>query len=205
VGPSGAGKSTLADLILGLIVPQQGRLLVDGSPLVPEFVQPWRKQIGYVAQDTFLFHDTVRSNLLWAQPHATEEEIWEALRFAAADACVFGLPRGLDTVVGDRGVLLSGGERQRLALARALLRKPTLLILDEATSSLDPESERRILRVIDQLLGSITIVTISHRLSAVRGAHVIHVLERGRLVESETFSALMVKENGKFRALYQAE
>ena len=204
VGPSGAGKSTVADLIMGLIVPQQGCVLVDGSPLVPDRVQSWRKQIGYVAQDTVLFHETVRENLLWAKPNAIEEEIWEALRLAAADAYVTGLPQGLDTVVGDRGVLLSGGERQRLALARALLRKPTLLILDEATSNLDPENERRILQAIEQLRGSVTIVIISHRLAAVRGADVIHLLEKGRLVESETFSALIVKENGKFRALYQA-
>jgi ATP-binding cassette subfamily C protein len=180
-------------------------LLVDGNPLVPKRLQAWRKQIGYVSQDTFLFHETVRANLLWAQPDATVEEIWEALRLASADDCVTALPLGLDTVVGDRGVLLSGGERQRLAMARALLRKPTLLILDEATSNLDPENEHRILRAIDQLRGSMTIVIISHRLSAVRGADVIHMLENGRLTESETYSALMVKENGKFHALYQPD
>lgn len=205
VGPSGAGKSTIADLVMGLIIPNRGRVLVDGIPLSPERMRSWRDQIGYVAQDTFLFNDTVRANLLWAQPDATEEEIYQALRLAAAEEFVSKLPSGLDTVVGERGVLLSGGERQRLALARALLRKPSLLILDEATSALDSENEQRIRRAIGELHGYMTILIISHRLSTVRGADIVYVLEEGRLVESGPWDSLIAKENGRFRALCVAQ
>jgi ATP-binding cassette subfamily C protein len=204
VGPSGAGKTTVADLIIGLIVPHEGCVRVDESALLSENLLAWRQQIGYVTQDTFLFHETIRANLIWARPEATEEEIWQALKLAAADEFVRGLAEGLDTVVGDRGARLSGGERQRLALARALLRKPSLLILDEATSNLDPENEQRILRAVDRLHGSMTIVIISHRLSVVQGADFIYVLEDGRLVESETFAKLITKEKGRFRSLYSA-
>ena len=205
VGPSGAGKSTIADLLMGLIVPNQGQIRVDGMELNSERVKAWRDQIGYVPQDTFLFHDTLRSNLLWAKPDAKEEEIIQVLRFAASEGFVSGLPKGLDTILGDRGILLSGGERQRLALARALLRKPSLLILDEATSSLDSENEKRIQKAIEKLYGQMTILVISHRLSTIRGVDIIHVIEEGQLVESGTWDELVVKENGKFRSLYQAQ
>jgi len=205
VGPSGAGKSTVADLIMGLLIPNAGRVAVDGRPLVPEHLQAWREQIGYVEQETFLFHDTVRANLLWANPEATEEDMREALAMAAAEEFVLRLPKGPDTVVGDRGVRLSGGERQRLALARALLRRPTLLILDEATSDLDSENEQRIQHAIEKLHGSMTILVISHRLSTVRDADSIYVLEEGRLVEAETWDALIAKRGGRFRALCLAQ
>ena len=205
VGPSGAGKSTIADLVMGLIVPDRGRVVVDEVPLGPERRRSWRNQIGYVAQDTFLFHDTVRANLLWANPEANEEEINHALRLAAAEEFVSGLPNGMHTVLGDRGVRLSGGERQRLALARALLRSPSLLILDEATSALDSENEKRIKNAIEKLHGHLTILIIAHRLSTVRGADVIHVLERGRLVESGNWDALTSREDGRFAALCRAQ
>jgi ATP-binding cassette subfamily C protein len=173
--------------------------------LNPERIKAWREQIGYVPQDTFLFHDTLRSNFLWAKPDAKEEEIKQALRFAAAEEFVSGLPRGLETILGDRGVLVSGGERQRLALARALLRKPSLLILDEATSSLDSENEKRIQNAIEKLHGQMTILVISHRLSTIRGADIIHVVEEGRLVESGTWDELIAKDNGRFRELCRAQ
>lgn len=205
VGPSGAGKSTVADLIMGLLIPNEGRVAVDANPLLPARLQPWREQIGYVEQETFLFHDTVRANLLWANPAATEEDMHEALGMAAAEEFVLRLPKGPDTVVGDRGVRLSGGERQRLALARALLRKPTLLILDEATSDLDSENEQRIQHAIEKLHGSMTILVISHRLSTVRGSDIIYVLEEGKLVESESWDALIAKKDGRFRALCLAQ
>ncbi len=205
VGPSGAGKTTVADLLMGLIVPNQGRILMDETELVPERMKAWRGQIGYVPQDTFLFNDTVKANLLWANPAANEEEINQSLRFAVAKEFVNGLPKGLDTILGDRGVLVSGGERQRIALARALLRKPSLLILDEATSFLDSENEKRFQNAIEKLHGQMTILVISHRLSTIRGADVIHVVEEGRLVESGTWNELITKENGRFRALYQAQ
>jgi ATP-binding cassette subfamily C protein len=205
VGPSGAGKSTIADLVMGLIVPNQGCILVDEGELNLERMKAWREQIGYVPQDTFLFHDTLKNNLLWAKPDASEEEINQSLRFAAAEEFVLGLPKGTDTILGDRGVLISGGERQRIALARALLRKPSLLILDEATSSLDSENEKRIHNAIEKLHGQMTILVISHRLSTIRGADVIHVIEEGQLVESGTWDELTAKENGRFRALCQAQ
>jgi ATP-binding cassette subfamily C protein len=205
VGPSGAGKSTIADLVMGLIAPNQGRILVDGMGLSPERMKAWREKIGYVPQDTFLFHDTLRSNLLWAKPDASEEEIHQSLKLAAAEQFTSELPKKLDTILGDRGILISGGERQRIALARALLRKPSLLILDEATSSLDSENEKRIQNAIEKIHGQMTILVISHRFSTIRGADVIHVIEGGHLVESGTWDELISKENGRFHALYRAQ
>jgi ATP-binding cassette subfamily C protein len=205
VGPSGAGKSTFADLVMGLIVPKEGRVLVDGTPLSAEKTQAWRNQIGYVPQDTFLFNDTVKANLLWACPKADDDGIIQALNSAAAEEFVFGLPEGIHTVLGDRGVRLSGGERQRLSLARALLRKPSLLILDEATSALDSENERRIQDAIENLHGRMTILVITHRLSTIRRADVIHVLEEGRLVESGDWDTLLNTRDGRFRSLCRAQ
>lgn len=204
VGSSGAGKTTVADLIIGLLSPKKGRVLIDGVQLGKETHQGWRKRIGYVPQDTFLFYDTIRANLLWANPDADEEKIWHALKMAAADGFVSNLPDGLDWVVGERGVMLSGGERQRLALARALLRNPSLLILDEATSNLDLENEQRILRAIEKIHGTMTILIISHRLSAVRKADEIYLLEAGRVVEKGTWDSL-VAEEGPFRSLCLAQ
>jgi ATP-binding cassette subfamily C protein len=205
VGPSGSGKSTLADLLMGLLTPSEGRIVVDGAALDAGRVDAWRDQIGYVAQEAFLFHESVRANLLWAKPDASEGEIWHALRLASADEFVRALPHGLDTVVGDRGVLVSGGERQRLSLARALVRRPALLILDEATSSLDSENEARIQQAIDQLHQQMTIVIITHRLSTIRGADTIHVVDRGRLVESGTWADLIARRTSRFRELCEAQ
>ena len=205
VGPSGAGKSTIADLVMGLIQPDEGLALVDESPLLAEQRRAWRRKIAYVPQDTFMFHDTVLNNLLWARPEARDEEIREALRLAAAEDFVSRLPEGMETVLGDRGVRLSGGERQRLALARALLRKPSLLILDEATSNLDSENERRIQSAIEKLHGSMTILIITHRLFTTRGADVIYVLEQGRLVESGDMDMLVARKQGRFLELCKAQ
>ena len=205
VGPSGAGKSTIADLLMGLVTPAHGAVLVDGMPLTPERLQSWRARIGYVAQETLLFHDTVRANLLWACPSATDEAIWQSLARAAAADFVRALPSGLDTVIGDRGVLVSGGERQRLSLARALLREPQVLILDEATSALDSENEQRIQAAIDGLHEQITIVVITHRLSTIRNADQIYVIEGGRVRECGTWSALHSNPTSRFRALSDAQ
>ncbi|HET7461741.1 MAG TPA: ABC transporter ATP-binding protein [Longimicrobium sp.] len=205
VGPSGSGKTTVADLVMGLVRPDVGRVVVDGRELDEGWMRGWRQGIGYVAQDTVLFHDSVRENLRWARPEATDEELWEALRAAAADGFVAALPQGLETVVGDRGVRMSGGERQRLALARALLRRPALLILDEATSALDTENERRIRDAIGALHGRVTILLITHRLSSVRDADTIHVMEAGQLVESGDWATLMDRAGGRFRALWASQ
>ena len=204
VGPSGAGKSTVADLVLGLIEPARGRIRVDGRVLDPDLIHGWRASVGYVAQDGLLFHDTIRANLLWARPDVTETEMAEALHMASADEFVSRLPRGLDTVVGDRGVLLSAGERQRLMLARALLRRPALLVLDEATNAVDAENELRIRRAIDALKDRLTILLITHRLSVVQGAGVIYVIDRGELVESGPWTDLLVRPDGRLRALLDA-
>jgi ATP-binding cassette, subfamily C, bacterial len=199
VGASGSGKSTVADLLTGLLTPSAGQIRIDGRPLTGEAMASWRAQIGFVPQDTFLFHDTVRANLAWARSGATEEELWEALRLAAADGFVAELPAGLDTIIGERGVLLSGGERQRLAIARALLRRPSLLVLDEATSSLDVEHERRIQDAIDALHHRVTLVIITHRLTTIRHADIIHVMADGAIVQSGTWSQLQQDLDGPFQ------
>lgn len=205
VGPSGGGKSTVADVVMGLIQPDKGSVTIDGVPIGTEQLKAWRESIGYVPQDTFLFHDTLRANLLWANPGASEEAIWEALRLAAADGFVSQLPQALETVLGDRGVRLSGGERQRIALARALLRKPSLLVLDEATSALDSENERRIRQAIGELHGRMTILLITHRLSTARDADTIYMLEGGQLVDSGEWTELISRSNGRFRAFWAAQ
>ena len=204
VGASGAGKSTLADVLIGLLRPTSGVVSVDDRPLMDADLAAWRRAIGYVPQDGFLFHDTVRQNLLWAKPDATDEEMWRALGRAAAAGFLRSRPEGLDTVVGDRGVRLSGGERQRLALARALLTDPDLLVLDEATSSLDPVNEQLILGAVRELRRAVTTVIITHRLAAIRDAEVIHVLEDGRVVESGTWPELVAR-GGAFARLLRAQ
>jgi ATP-binding cassette subfamily C protein len=177
-GLSGAGKSTVADLVMGLLVPDAGTITVDGTAITRSNARAWRQRVGYVSQDTLLFHDTVRANLLWARPSATDAELATAITSASADF-VHQLSHGLETVVGDRGMMLSHGQRQRLALARALLLQPALLILDEATNSLDLDNEQRILEVVRGL--GVTTILISHRPSAVRVADRVYVLEHGRI------------------------
>ena len=204
VGASGAGKSTLADLVLGLLTPTAGRVLVDGEPLTDARLASWRASLGYVPQEPFLFHDTIRANLRWARAEATDEDLWEALRAAAAEEFVTRLPQGLDTVVGDRGVRLSGGERQRLTLARALLCRPTLLLLDEATSALDHGNERLVQEAISRLQGELTLVVIAHRLSTVRQADLVVVLADGRVVETGPPGELAGRADSVFHRLMAA-
>ena len=205
VGSSGAGKSTVADLVMGLIQPDEGEIKVDNITVSNNFTGYWRGQIGYVAQETFLFNETVRFNLLLAQPKANEKDINEALKLASAYEFVSKLPEGLNTFIGDRGVKLSGGERQRLALARALLKKPSLLILDEATSNLDSENEKRILKAIDDLHGEITILIIAHRLSTIKNADYIYLIDEGQILESGTWNELLKKEKGWFKDICETK
>jgi ATP-binding cassette subfamily C protein len=183
VGPSGAGKTTIADLAVGLLVPTSGQVLIDGAALTGDLVGRWREAVAMVPQEPFLFHDSVRANLLWAQPMADEDELWQALRVAAAEDFVRRLPHGLDTVVGDRGGRMSGGERQRIALARAVLRKPELLVLDEATTSLDADNENAILDALAALHGQMTVLVISHQRTTLRNADRIVRLDGGRVVD----------------------
>jgi ATP-binding cassette subfamily C protein len=188
-GPSGAGKSTIADIANGLLTPTRGRILLDGVPLGPAELRQWHRQVGYVGQETVLFHQSVRANLLWAAPEASGADLRAALAQASA-TFVYDLPGGLDSIVGDRGILLSSGQRQRIALARALLRNPTLLILDEATNALDLDNEARILDTLRDSLtaaiesrnGNLTILLIAHRASAIQRAHRIFSLDSGVVV-----------------------
>lgn len=183
LGASGAGKSTLADVLLGLVVPDRGRVVVDGRALDREWLPRWRRSVGYVPQESFLFHDTLRANLLWAKPDATEDELWQALRLAAADEFVSELADGLDSVVGDRGGRISGGERQRIALARALLLRPSFLLMDEATSQVDVVSQARILEAVARLRGQMTVVIIAHHAPVEAIADQVVVLDQGRCTE----------------------
>lgn len=180
MGPSGAGKSTLADVLMGLLEPDAGGLTIDGAVVEGADRLRWRAQVAYVPQEVLMFHDSIRRNLLWGCPDATDDALHRALERASAQF-VTALPLGLDTVVGEGGVRISGGERQRLALARALLREPSLLILDEATSALDVDNEDRILQALERLRGELTVVIIGHRPSLVRHADQVLVLEGGRL------------------------
>lgn len=194
VGPSGAGKSTLADLLLRLIEPSSGAIVADGRDVREISVETWRGHVGYVAQDAVLLNDTIDQNIRFYNPAVSTADVVAAAKLANIHAFIETLPRGYDTVIGDRGILLSGGQRQRVALARVLARKPLLLVLDEATSSLDNESERAIQAAIEGLRGSITVVMIAHRMTTVLSADRIVVLEGGTIMEEGTPEELRAKE-----------
>lgn len=189
-------------MLMGLIQPESGQVLLDGVTLREEKqLHMLRSSIGYVAQDPFLFNASIRDNLLLVDPDAGEDELWNALKFSASDAFVRKLPQGLDTVIGDRGIRLSGGERQRIVLARAILKRPSILVLDEATSALDSENERLIQEAIDRLKGSMTIIVIAHRLSTIRNADQVIVMEQGEVIQQGGYQQLSQETKGKFRQL----
>ncbi|RCW48858.1 ABC transporter ATP-binding protein [Paenibacillus prosopidis] len=202
VGMSGAGKSTLIDMLMGLIQPERGQVLIDGVTLRDEKqLLSLRSAIGYVAQDPFLFNASIRDNLKLVDPYAEDTELWNALKFSVSDEFVRMLPQGLDTVIGDRGIRLSGGERQRIVLARAILKRPSILVLDEATSALDSENERLIQEALDRLKGSMTIIVIAHRLSTIRNADQVIVIEQGEVIQQGGYKQLSQEAKGKFRQL----
>ncbi|MGJ0442232.1 ABC transporter ATP-binding protein/permease [Paenibacillus polysaccharolyticus] len=201
VGKSGAGKSTFVDLIMGLVKPESGRILIDGKPLTEEQLLNWRSSIGYVSQDPFLFHTSIRENLRLVDPDASEEQMWRALQFSSSASFVRKLPQGLDTIIGDRGIRLSGGERQRLVLARTMLRNPSVLVLDEATSALDSENEQQIHEALERLKGHVTIIVIAHRLSTIRTADRVIVLEEGQVIQEGGYQQLSMDSSGTFSKL----
>lgn len=200
VGQSGAGKTTLVDIVMGLLKPELGNVYIDGHLLAGQDLFAYRNVISYVSQDPFLYHNSIRENLVMVRQEATENELWDALRFAAADDLVRKLPNGLDTVIGDRGIKLSGGERQRIVLARAILRKPSVLVLDEATSALDSENEMKIQQAIERLKGTMTIIVIAHRLSTIRNADHVIVLHEGNIIEQGSYQ-LLSERKGAFRKM----
>lgn len=204
VGASGSGKSTMANLLLGLYAPDHGRILIDGRPQSDWDMRWIRRQFAVVPQESLLLSGSVLDNIRFARPDATEAEVRAAARQANAEEFITKLPQGYATPVGERGVSLSGGQRQRLAIARAILRNPPVLILDEATSALDYDSERLIQDALDRLAHGRTVITIAHRLSTIRNAHRIVVLDAGRIVEEGDFATLS-QRRGAFHRLVSAQ
>jgi len=198
-GQSGSGKSTLIDILLGLYEPKSGKISIDGTSYRDYNIGSIREGIGYVPQDPVLFNDTIKNNLLWTNPFASEEDILNACRLSNSLDFINSLPHKFDTIVGERGSNLSGGQRQRLSLARALIKNPQILILDEATSSLDNESENLIKGAIKSLKGKITIILVAHRLTTILDADYIYVISKGTVLEKGTFNDLMLKKGELFK------
>jgi ABC-type multidrug transport system fused ATPase/permease subunit len=204
VGPSGAGKSTLVDVLTGLVRPTSGSVMIGDVPLTDIDGVAWRKKIGYVPQEAFLFHDTIANNIGWSAPERSREEILAAARAAGLEPLIASLPQRENTIVGDRGAMMSGGQRQRVSLARAILRQPMMLLLDEATSALDALAEREVMDVIENFRERMSIIVVAHRLAAVRGADLIYVLDHGRVVEQGTLAALSQRK-ALFHRLVEAQ
>tara|TARA_Y100000816_G_C26106636_1_gene588313 strand:+ start:2371 stop:4131 length:1761 start_codon:yes stop_codon:yes gene_type:complete len=198
VGKSGSGKSTIIDLILGLQKPTKGEIFLDDIKLNSFDLNYYRKKIGFVSQDPFLFYDTIRNNLLWSIDKVSENEILESLKLANIHDFVMNLPLKIDTYVGERGLELSGGERQRIVLARAIIRKPKILILDEATSALDQNSEKMINNTLKEISKFTTVLVVAHRSSTIKIADKIYVLKNGIIVEDGTYEKLIQSKNNEF-------
>ena len=204
VGESGAGKTTLIDAIIGFNDPISGQILIDEIPLQNFNIDSYRKKIGYVPQESVLFNMSIMDNLLWATDDANDVDVKKVCKLANADEFIEKFSEGYHTVVGDRGIRLSGGQLQRIALARAMIRKPDLLILDEATSSLDTHSEKLIQQSIENIAHETTVLVIAHRLSTIKKADCIYVLEKGRIVESGTYRELSLKD-GRFNSMVELQ
>ncbi len=205
VGPSGAGKSTLVDLIPRFYDPTWGSITIDGVDLRAAEIASLRALIGIVTQETILFNDTVRNNIAYGLEDCSLEKVMEAAKAANAHRFIMDMPKGYESVIGERGVKISGGERQRIALARAILKNPPILILDEATSALDTESEMLVQEAIENLMSGRTSIVIAHRLSTVQHADKILVLEAGRIVESGRHDDLIRAEHGLYRKLHDLQ
>ena len=204
VGETGAGKSTLVSLLLRFYEPTEGRITLDGHGLNEFAQQELRRKIGIVQQDVFLFGDSIAENIAYGREGATMEEIRQAARLAAADEFINALPNGYETKVGERGAKLSGGQKQRIAIARVFLKNPPVVIFDEATSALDTQTEKTVQATLDDLAKNRTTIIIAHRLSTVRNADCIYVLDHGRLIEAGSHDALMERK-GKYYELYEAQ
>ena len=179
IGPSGAGKTTMVDLILGVLKPQEGQITLDGVDISTSY-RGWHDKIGYIPQTIYMLDDTIRNNIAFGKKEGiNDEDVWAALRQAQLDEFVESLEEGLDTVIGEAGVRLSGGQRQRIGIARALYRKPEVLVLDEATSALDTETEAAVMQAIDSLQGKMTMLIIAHRLSTIKNCNIVYKVENG--------------------------
>ena len=197
MGPSGCGKTTLIDLLTGVLKPTKGSIIIDDVPLNQYDLQHYRQYISLVSQDTFLFNESILNNLTWGQENVSNDRITDACKQANILSFIDTLPNGLDTLIGERGLQLSGGQRQRLSLARALLKKPSILILDEATSALDAESESEIQKSIYALKGQMTLIIISHRLATVKTTDRIIVMDKGTIIQQGNWAHLS-KQEGLF-------
>ncbi|MBX7243610.1 MAG: ATP-binding cassette domain-containing protein, partial [Bacteroidia bacterium] len=204
VGPSGGGKSTLVDLIPRFYDPFEGEILLDGVDIKTIKTASLRRLIGYVTQEGVLFHDTIRNNIAYGVEKATDEAVIQAAKVAHADRFIDLFPEKYNTVTGERGTMLSGGQRQRIAIARAVFRNPPVLILDEATSSLDTESEQVVQQALDEIMQSRTAVVIAHRLSTILKADKIVVIDKGRIVQEGTHSDL-IQKGGLYKKLYEMQ
>jgi len=204
VGPSGAGKTTISQLVPRIYDVREGQVLVGGHDVRTVTQQSLRDRIGVVSQEAHMFHDTIRGNLLYAKPHASDDELWDAIGAAQIGELVRSLPDGLDTLVGDRGYRLSGGEKARLAIARLLLKAPEIVILDEATAHLDSESEAAVQDALAHALVGRTSVVIAHRLSTIQKADKVLVIDDGRIAEQGTHEELLAA-NGLYAELYRTQ
>ena len=204
VGHSGAGKSTIINLLPRFYDPQEGTIEIDGQSISKVSLKSLRKNISMVSQDVVLFDDTVKNNIAYANTNATEKEIFEACKFAAADEFIKNLPNKYDTMIGENGVRLSGGQKQRISIARAVLKESPIILLDEATSSLDAESEEIVQNAINNLIKNKTTLVIAHRLSTIHSAEQIFVMKNGKIVHAGNHDFL-IKNCNEYQSLYKKQ